>query len=199
VVGNNMVRAGCWAHARRKFVDAEAAHPAIAAEAAKIIAELYAVEERGKGLDHAARGELRRAESAPLLGEFKAKLHAWRDGLLPKHPMALAIAYALNQWETLVAFAADGAVPIDNNTSEREMKRIVLSPRRPRTASSWATNAPAAPRPPSPASRARAAATAWTRNATSPQLLVNLPTTPVSRLEQWLPDQWKRRDTPPPA
>jgi len=33
VVGNDITRAGCWAHARRKFVDAEKAHPQIAAEA----------------------------------------------------------------------------------------------------------------------------------------------------------------------
>jgi transposase len=33
VVGNGITRAGCWAHARRKFVDAEKTHSAIAAEA----------------------------------------------------------------------------------------------------------------------------------------------------------------------
>ena len=31
------------------------------------------------------------------------------------------------------------------------------------------------------------------------QLLTNLPVTPVSQLDQWLPDKWKLRDTPPPA
>ena len=30
------------------------------------------------------------------------------------------------------------------------------------------------------------------------QLLTNLPATPVSQLDQWLPDQFKRRDPPPP-
>ncbi len=71
VVGNNITRAGCWAHARRKFVEAEAAHPAIAAEAVSIIGTLYAVEDRGRGLGIAERGELRRAESAPILAAFK--------------------------------------------------------------------------------------------------------------------------------
>lgn len=196
VVGNNMVRAGCWAHARRKFVDAEAAHPAIAAEAVKIIAELYAIEERGKGLDHETRGALRRAESAPLLDGFKAKLHAWRETLLPKHPMAQAAQYALNQWETLVAFAADGAVPIDNNASEREMKRIVLN----RKNSLFVGNERAG----RTAAVLSSLASSCRRHDVDPQryltqLLVNLPGTPVSQLDQWLPDQWKRRDTPPPA
>lgn len=31
------------------------------------------------------------------------------------------------------------------------------------------------------------------------QLLINLPGTPISRLGEWLPDEWKRRDSPPPA
>jgi hypothetical protein len=29
------------------------------------------------------------------------------------------------------------------------------------------------------------------------QLLTNLPATPISQLEQWLPDQWRRRNPVP--
>jgi Transposase IS66 family len=47
--------------------------------------------------------------------------------LLPRHPMAEAINYALGQWQELNVFCTDGAVPIDNNVSEREMKRVVLN------------------------------------------------------------------------
>jgi hypothetical protein len=123
VVGNDIVRAGCWAHARRKFVDAEATHPAIAAEAVGIIKKLYAIEERGKGLDVRARMALRQGESVPILAALKDKLFAWREQLLPKHPMAQAIGYALNQWNELTVFAGDGAgdVRIDNSASEREI------------------------------------------------------------------------------
>jgi transposase len=41
--------------------------------------------------------------------------------------MAEAIHYALTQWQELNVFCSDGAVAIDNNASEREMKRVVLS------------------------------------------------------------------------
>src|SRR5260370_6804383 len=41
--------------------------------------------------------------------------------------MAEAINYALNQWAELNVFCSDGTVPIDNNVSEREMKRVVLN------------------------------------------------------------------------
>ena len=44
-----------------------------------------------------------------------------------KHPVAEAIYYGLGQWTELNVFCSDAAVPIDNNVSEREMKRIVLN------------------------------------------------------------------------
>ena len=127
VVGNDITRAGCWAHARRKFVDAQKTHPAIAAEAVGMIKRLYAVEERGKELGVVQRLALRQRESVPILSALKDKLWDWRDQLLPKHPMAEAVGYVLNQWNELNVFTTDGAVPIDNNVSEREMKRIVLN------------------------------------------------------------------------
>ena len=188
VVGNDITRAGCWAHARRKFVDAERAHPAIAAEAVGHIRRLYAIEERGRELNAPARLELRCAESMPILAMFKDKLHAWRDQLLPKHPMTQAINYTLNQWPELTTFAADGAVPIDNNISEREMKRVVLN----RKNSLFVGN--------DRGGRTAAILSSFTstcrRHAIDPQryftqLLTNLPATPISQLDQWLPDRWK--------
>jgi hypothetical protein len=41
--------------------------------------------------------------------------------------MSEAVTYALGHWEEINVFLADGAVPIDNNASERERKRVVLS------------------------------------------------------------------------
>jgi transposase len=200
VVGNDIVRAGCWAHARRKFVDAEPTHPAIAAEAVLIIKKLYAIEERGKALDAASRGALRRGESAPILATLRDKLFTWRDQLLPKHPMAQAVAYALNQWNELNVFAGDGPhaghVPIDNNASEREMKRIVLN----RKNSLFVGNE----RGGRTAAILSSLTSTCRRHGIDPQryltqLLTNLPDTPVSQVDRWLPDEWKLRDSPPPA
>jgi transposase len=47
--------------------------------------------------------------------------------LLPKHPMAEAVNYALSQWTELNVFRSDGTVSIDNNVSECERKRLVLT------------------------------------------------------------------------
>jgi hypothetical protein len=41
---NGMVRAGCWAHARRKFVDAEKSEPRVAAEAVGLMDALFDLE-----------------------------------------------------------------------------------------------------------------------------------------------------------
>src|SRR2546426_8492210 len=46
----------------------------------------------------------------------------FRSQLIPQHPMADAVNYILNHWTELNVFCSDGAVPIDNNASEREMR-----------------------------------------------------------------------------
>jgi len=189
VVGNAITRAGCWAHARRKIVEAEKSAPEIAKEAVERVRALYAVERQGKEASVEVRLRLRRERSAPLLAELHDRLLQWKQQLLPKHPMAEAINYALGQWQELNVFSTDGAVPIDNNVSEREMKRIVLN----RKNSLFVGNARGG--------RTSAVLSSLTstcrRHDVDPQLyltqlLINLPTVSISQLPQWLPDQWKK-------
>jgi transposase len=195
VAGNEITRAGCWAHARRKIVEAEKAAPEIAREAVELIRALYAVEHRGKNLSTAARLELRQADSAPVLAGLKEKFLTWKQQLLPKHPMAEAVSYALGQWEELTVFCSDGAVPIDNNVSEREMKRVVLN----RKNSLFVGNA----RGGRTAAILASLTSSCRRHDVDPQryltqLLVNLPAARLSDLPVWLPDEWKRRQAARP-
>src|SRR5664279_2058879 len=127
VAGNDITRAGCWSHARRKFIEAEKVAPEIAREAVDFIGVLFRVERQAKDFSVEERLALRQAQSAPVLAKLREKLLGWKEQLLPKHPMAEAINYALSQWPELNVFCSDGAVPIDNNVSEREMKRVVLN------------------------------------------------------------------------
>jgi transposase len=127
VVGNEITRAGCWAHVKRKLIEAEKAAPEIAVEAVALVRALYAVERQAKDVSVVERLRLRQQQSAPILDKMHQKFLAWKEQLLPKHPMVEALSYALNQWATLKVFCSDDAVPIDNNVSEREMKRIVLN------------------------------------------------------------------------
>ena len=127
VAGNAIVRAGCWAHLRRKVIEAEKSAPEIAQEAIVLVRALYAVEKQGLNASTEERLRLRQEQSAPVLAELRERFFDWKEQLLPKHPMAEAIKYGLGHWEELKVFLADGAVPIDNNVSEREMKRVVLN------------------------------------------------------------------------
>jgi transposase len=117
VAGNEITRAGCWAHMKRKVIDAEKAAPEIAREAVERVRALYAVERLSKDVSAEERLKLRQQQSAPLLAQLRERLLAWKEQLLPKHPMAEAVNYALSQWTELNVFSSDGAVPIDNNVS----------------------------------------------------------------------------------
>lgn len=189
VTGNDLTRAGCWAHARRKFIDAQPAHPAIARAAVEQIGQLYAVEREAKALTAEERRSLRQQRSAPILRRLHQQLSDWRQQLTPKHPMNQAIGYALRQWNELSLFAVDGRVPIDNNLSEREMKRVVLN----RKNSLFVGN--------EEGGRTAAILSSLTstcrRHEVDPQrylthLLMNLASTPLSAMEEWLPDRWKQ-------
>ena len=189
VAGNAITRAGCWSHARRKFVEAEKSAPEIAREAVALMDALFAVERQAKDVAVAERLELRQKQSVPILAELHRKLLILKQQLLPKHPMADAVNYTLGQWEALTVFTTDGAVPIDNNVSEREMKRVVLN----RKNSLFVGN----PRGGRTAAILASLTSSCRRHDMDPhlyfmQLLVNLPTWPARDLDAWLPDRWKQ-------
>ena len=190
VTGNALTRAGCWSHARRRFVEAESTAPEIAREVVALLRRLFALEQQAKEFSLEDRLQLRQQQSAPLLAELRQKLLGWKEQLLPKHPMAEAVNYTLGQWTELNVFCSDGAVPIDNNRSEREMKRVVLN----RKNSLFVGN----PRGGRTAAILASLTSTCRRHEVDPQiyltqLLVNLPTWPVRDLDVWLPDQWKLR------
>ena len=190
VASNQMTRAGCWSHARRKIVEAEKVAPEIAQEAVALIGALFRVERQAKGFSDEERLALRQAQSVPVLANLREKLVEWKQQLLPKHPMAEAVNYTLSQWAELNVFCSDGAVPIDNNVSEREMKRVVLN----RKNSLFVGNA----RGGRTAAILASLTSTCRRHEVDPQLyltqlLMNLPEVKVSELSDWLPDQWKIR------
>ena len=190
VAGNEITRAGCWSHTRRKIIEAEKAAPEIAQQAIEMVRALYAVVKQAAALSVAERLDLRQSQSAPVLAQLRQKLLSWKEQLLPKHPMAEAVNYALGQWTELNTFCSDGAVPIDNNISEREMKRVVLN----RKNSLFVGN----PRGGRTAAILASLTSTCRRHDVDPQLyltqlLINLPAVQMSELAAWLPDQWKIR------
>jgi len=69
---------------------------------------------------------LRRLRAGPIRDE----LHAWLLHQKPRHPpkspISTAIRYALNQWRELGRILDDARVPLDNNASERSLRRVAL-------------------------------------------------------------------------
>ena len=122
----NVVEVGCWAHARRKFVDAAKTSAGIAHEAVARIKGLYAVEHEARDIDVSQRALLRQEKSVPLLEAMKSWLEKQRDDVLPKSPMGEAITYTVNQWSALNVYTRDGNLAIDNNRAERAVKPFAI-------------------------------------------------------------------------
>jgi hypothetical protein len=120
--------AGCWAHVRRKFVDAAGArkNPGAAHEMLGLIAKLYAVERRIRGLDPDTRKAERAERSAPILDAIKAWLDRKVTQALPKGLLGQAIAYTLGQWPLLTTFLQNGHLEIDNNIAENAIRPFVV-------------------------------------------------------------------------
>ena len=122
--------AGCWAHARRKFVEARKAQPkgktGKADWAISHIQKLYRIEAEIKGLDPVEKPAARQARARPLLDEFKGWLDKSANQVPPKMALGKAIAYTLGQWEKLERYLEDGHLQIDNNRVERAVKPFVI-------------------------------------------------------------------------
>lgn len=123
---DGVVRVGCLAHVRRKFIDAEKSDPHVAAEILARIKAIYAIETQARkcGLTPEEIKALRNEKAAPLLEELRARLFVLEASALPKSPTGKAVAYALNQWEDLLVYLTDGRLEIDNNAAERAMRPL---------------------------------------------------------------------------
>jgi transposase len=122
-------RAGCWAHARRKFFDAQPTAPTAAKRAMDLILELYRVERAALDADLLGTPEhlaMRQTRSRAVVDEIKAWLDAEQDRHPPRSPIGAAIGYALNQWDALTLFLTDPHLPIDNNASEGALRVCAL-------------------------------------------------------------------------
>ena len=115
----------CWAHARRKFVEAENSGDRRAGEAITLIAALYEVEKLGADLDPGKRLELRREKAITVLALLREWLDA-RPEVLPKSPLGQAIAYTLDNWDALSIYTTDPRLPIDNNAVERAIRPVAV-------------------------------------------------------------------------
>ena len=133
--GPGFTLAHCWAHVRRKFVEAEPHYPGPCAAALELIGQLYAVERACPGADPAAseetraatldlRARLRREQSSVIVEAIRAWAHQQRA--LPESSLGKAIAYMLGLWPGLTRCLDDARIPLDNNATERGLRGMVV-------------------------------------------------------------------------
>jgi transposase len=116
---------GCWAHARRGFVEALTTDVRAALPVA-LIQQLYDVERVGTDLSPDARRDLRHEQSRPLLAKLAAERDQLAQTVLPKSPLGDALRYLTNQWAALQHFVDDGRLAIDNNRAENQLRVVAL-------------------------------------------------------------------------
>ncbi|WP_325653291.1 IS66 family transposase [Ideonella sp.] len=115
----------CAAHARRRFEElSRGGHSAsaVATEALRRWARIYHAEAAFAEMGHDERRQARQGLSKSLWDEFEVWLKLQRTQVLDGSKIAEAIDYSLNAWAALTLHIDDGAVAIDNNLIERQIK-----------------------------------------------------------------------------
>ncbi len=122
----DVVEAGCNAHGRRKFRDAEQTQPLLAAEGGAFIGAIYGQEEKARllGLEGKALQNHRRQRIRPIVNQFEKWLAAVKPTLLPSEPLMAAVQYYERHREALFRFIDDPQLPIDNSATEREFQNV---------------------------------------------------------------------------
>ena len=123
-------RLACWAHVRRRFVDAVRVQPkgkrGKADEAVALIGKLYGIEREFKQASVEVRYLARQEHSVPVLAELQAWLQKTQPLVTPKSALGTALAYMGNLWSRLTVYTQRGDLPIDNNRCENAIRPFVI-------------------------------------------------------------------------
>jgi transposase len=131
-----IIHVACWAHARRRFVEAfEAAmKKGSAGEAIELIGKIYGIEKKlreeyfgDKGSkDAEAFSAERRKLVEPIFVEFKSWLMTKATEVLPKSALGTAISYTLELWPRLIRYLDCPYLTPDNNEAERAIRPFTV-------------------------------------------------------------------------
>ena len=116
------------AHARRKFYDVASLTKTegVASKSVKVIGQLYGIEDEIKGLTSAEKYAIRQEKSKPILEAFHEYLREIKPHVQPNGMLDKAVSYTLNQWNSLVYYLKNGAINIDNNAAERQIRPFAI-------------------------------------------------------------------------
>lgn len=188
VISKGATRAGCWSHAFRYFEDARKEEPERADYALAIMKSLFKIEEMTADLSEDERRDIRRRLAKPKIDKLKTWLDEQTPTVLPKSALGDAFTYCRNQWDALALYVNTGFLSMHNNNSENGLRPAVLGRRNwlfagsvegGRTAAIWMS-----------------IVHTCRRLSINPfdylkDALTRLPSTPISQIDQFLPDRWK--------
>ena len=130
VGGAALVHVGCWAHARRKFIDAVKVNPKDAAAASMVIRmdALFLIDRdaRERGLTPEQRQAQREELTPQWLSEIWDECLKLRQTALPSSTLGQAVTYTLNQWSKLKRCLEYAEVELSNNLAENSMRPLAL-------------------------------------------------------------------------
>ncbi len=129
---NRLIRLGCRAHARRKFIEAQRNQPrgknGKADQALALISKLYRVEKQLKETQATVEriDQQRHAQAKPIAEKLRFWLTKSLGQSPPKSAIGKALRYLDHQWPRLVRYLDDGHYPIDNNRAENAIRPFVI-------------------------------------------------------------------------
>jgi transposase len=120
----------CWAHVRRKFVEATRVQAkgkkGRADEAVALIGKLYGIERDYKDAKDPERFQARQQLSLPVLAELREWLDKTRPAVVPSSALGRALSYLDDYWDKLIRYVERGNLPIDNNRCENAIRPFVI-------------------------------------------------------------------------
>jgi hypothetical protein len=120
----------CLAHGRRNFVDVVGSFPAECRLVLEALREVYRNDAaaRKASMTPGERLHHHQAHSAPVMERLKL----WMDAQIeekkvePQSALGEAIGYMRKRWEKLTLFLRQPGAPLDNNVTERALKKAIL-------------------------------------------------------------------------
>jgi transposase len=117
-----ILAAYCWAHCRRKLLEAGDTDPERSKIAVTWIGQLYGIEREIAGQSPRRKKRVRRSRATKILRSLKKWLDREILKVSPKSPMAQAIQYVRGHWDGLLTYTKNGMVEIDTNRVERSIR-----------------------------------------------------------------------------
>lgn len=117
----------CWAHARRKFVEAMGNDKSRSEYALSLIQKLYEIESKCREANNtAAERQAERQAAKPILDQFKEWMDKESLKVTPRSPIGTAMAYLIKRWSKFTKYTDHGHVEIDNNIIENAIRPLAL-------------------------------------------------------------------------